>query len=98
MVLPDVHALAERVRILEQEVQILRNWRHEMVNELMPLQLQIRDARNEIMTAVSAIATASALKLKPHGNRVITMRDFWIAFGTVSVTAAIFKFLQLLRP
>lgn len=70
-----------RLDRMEQEIERLRTWRHDLANELAkmsaPLQIEIVE--------IKAMLTAMKDRSTTIGeNRSLTMRDFYIAAASIS--------------
>lgn len=75
---------------VEREVSALRAWRHDIPNQLLiPIQDELSGMRQLIHQLVSTTPKPDA-STKPAP---LTMRDFWVAFGSVGATVTVLQFL-----
>ena len=96
MAVPTLSSLDQRVSrneatlaALERDVQKLRDWRHSMVNELMPLQAQIRASEKTLLDAITEQFEARVSgDLK---DRPMTVRDgiLYLSLYAAGITTAI---------
>jgi hypothetical protein len=86
--------LEARIVNLEREIQRIRDWRHSLPNELIiPIQNELEEMKDIIRDAMDHKKRDDG-SLKP--NSPITIRDFWIAVGSVGITYTVLHVIKLL--
>ena len=80
-------ALTERVETLEQEVDRLREWRHDLPSDLItPIQRELQGMRE--LLERTATRTGRAIDPKKH---FVTFRDVTLVSAAVTITTAVLK-------
>ena len=90
-----VAALDIRVDTLEQEVNRLREWRHNMPSDLIiPIQNELQGMK-EILRDASRRSLGLPSVKKDH---LVSRRDVALVLATVTITVTVLVFFDKIRP
>ena len=89
-----VAALDIRVETLEQEVNRLREWRHNMPSDLIiPIQNELQG-----MKEILRDATRRSFGLPAVKKDLVTRRDVALVLATVTITVTVLVFFDKIKP
>jgi hypothetical protein len=89
-----VAALDIRVETLEQEVNRLREWRHNMPSDLIiPIQNELQG-----MKEILRDATRRSFGLPAKKDHLVSRRDVALVLATVTITVTVLVFFDKIKP
>lgn len=90
--------LNARVETLEKEMEKVRQRMHDLPSQVfVPVQNELLAMRESISTMTTLLRRRNRVEKQEDGeNRKITMRDFYVSSGSVTITILILKFLKIL--